>query len=450
MEYIAIEENKRGSTVGGGRVTSFYPCGEPQDVSQLDSYCPFLPCHYFDYIAGTSTGGLISIMLGRFRMTVDDCIDEYKHLAGDVFGHPRYLHYMNSFIPRCKYSTENFEAVIKEVIVRRVEDGVKHNPQNVRFETEPGLCRVFVIASKTESDGTVDEHRFFRSYDINTRRRPRSELASFAAKSQAKHSGSPGDVCVWHVARATTAAPMYFKPLELTTGGNERRATTDSSNHRPSALRSNNTAKQSSQVEQLEDGGFGAANNPSKEVFDEVKRHLPSNMEVGTFVSIGTARPMERPTGPKLYHVIRRGIARLSNPEPTHYHMERSRERRQSVPLVLPLQRAGRAREDQNGRLEAEGDCAAKPEMVRRMQKCAKELVAARRARTVANIAKWKRFALGTYFYCGEDNCPDEVQREIEEVKFRAHLEKEHGIIGAEVEAALRRSEGQWVYRRGC
>ncbi|KAI1477214.1 FabD/lysophospholipase-like protein [Daldinia eschscholtzii] len=404
-------------------------------------------------------------MLGRLRMTVDDCIDEYKHLAGDVFGHPRYLHYMNSFIPRCKYSTENFEAVIKEVIVRRVEDGVKHNPQNVRFETEPGLCRVFVIASKTESDGTVDEHRFFRSYDINTRRRPRSELASFAAKSQAKHSGSPGDVCVWHVARATTAAPMYFKPLELTTGGNERRATTDSSNHRASALRSNNAAKQSSQVEQLEDGGFGAANNPSKEVFDEVKRHLPSNMEVGTFVSIGTARPMERPTGPKLYHVIRRGIARLSNPEPTHYHMEREVGKednpclsyfRFNEPGGLEKIRMDDWKPRATGQdtiREMEivfNSSAAKPEMVRRMQKCAKELVAARRARTVANIAKWKRFALGTYFYCGEDNCPDEVQREIEEVKFRAHLEKEHGIIGAEVEAALRRSEGQWVYRRGC
>ncbi|KAG4220490.1 hypothetical protein PC116_g31031 [Phytophthora cactorum] len=109
-----------------------------------------------------------------------------------------------------------------------------------------------------------------------------------------------------------TAAPMYFKPLELTTGGNERRATTSSSNRRASALRSNNTAKKSSQIEQLEDGG------------------------------------------------------------------------------------------------------------------------------------------LGTYFYCVDDNCPGEVQREIEEVKFGAHLKNEHGIIGAEVEAALRRSKGPWVYRRGC
>ena len=32
-----------------------------------------LPCDYFDLICGTSTGGLIALMLGRLRMV-------YKHL----------------------------------------------------------------------------------------------------------------------------------------------------------------------------------------------------------------------------------------------------------------------------------------------------------------------------------------------------------------------------------
>lgn len=44
------------------------------------------PCDYFDMIGGTSTGGLIAIMLGRLGMTVDECIDSYLHLSKEIFG----------------------------------------------------------------------------------------------------------------------------------------------------------------------------------------------------------------------------------------------------------------------------------------------------------------------------------------------------------------------------
>jgi hypothetical protein len=33
-----------------------------------------LPCHYFDYICGTSTGGLLAIMLGLLRLSVETCL----------------------------------------------------------------------------------------------------------------------------------------------------------------------------------------------------------------------------------------------------------------------------------------------------------------------------------------------------------------------------------------
>src|SRR5687767_3226293 len=47
------------------------------------------PCDYFDMIGGTSTGGLIAIMLGRLGMTVDECIDAYLHLSKEIFGRRR-------------------------------------------------------------------------------------------------------------------------------------------------------------------------------------------------------------------------------------------------------------------------------------------------------------------------------------------------------------------------
>ncbi|KAI4143922.1 MAG: hypothetical protein LQ340_006839 [Diploschistes diacapsis] len=58
----------------------------------------YLPCHYFDYIGGTSTGGLIAVMLSRLRMSVDQCIGVYKDLGKQVFGRrARSRSWWNSF-----------------------------------------------------------------------------------------------------------------------------------------------------------------------------------------------------------------------------------------------------------------------------------------------------------------------------------------------------------------
>ncbi|EXL47748.1 hypothetical protein FOCG_11897 [Fusarium oxysporum f. sp. radicis-lycopersici 26381] len=43
------------------------------------------PCNYFDIIGGTSTGGLIAIMLGRLQMTVNKYITTYLSLSNKVF-----------------------------------------------------------------------------------------------------------------------------------------------------------------------------------------------------------------------------------------------------------------------------------------------------------------------------------------------------------------------------
>ena len=44
-----------------------------------------LPCDVFDLIAGTSTGGLIAIMLGRLHMSIDECIAKYEIVGKSVF-----------------------------------------------------------------------------------------------------------------------------------------------------------------------------------------------------------------------------------------------------------------------------------------------------------------------------------------------------------------------------
>lgn len=56
-----------------------------QIMESIDPLDPPKPCDYFDMICGTSTGGLIAIMLGRMRLTVDECIDAYMELSSAVF-----------------------------------------------------------------------------------------------------------------------------------------------------------------------------------------------------------------------------------------------------------------------------------------------------------------------------------------------------------------------------
>jgi hypothetical protein len=43
------------------------------------------PCEYFDLIAGTGTGGLIAIMLGRLRLDLETCKDVYVRMTKRVF-----------------------------------------------------------------------------------------------------------------------------------------------------------------------------------------------------------------------------------------------------------------------------------------------------------------------------------------------------------------------------
>ena len=44
------------------------------------------PCHFFDYIASTSTGGLISITLGQLSMTVNEYLKSLRDTVNKASG----------------------------------------------------------------------------------------------------------------------------------------------------------------------------------------------------------------------------------------------------------------------------------------------------------------------------------------------------------------------------
>ena len=98
-----------------------------KDIGQQVDATDVKPCEYFDLIGGTSTGGLIAIMLGTLGMvssnfrtmlkmqTVDECIDAYLDLSKEVFKVDQVL---AGHIPvgddRCRFDYNILEALSKK------------------------------------------------------------------------------------------------------------------------------------------------------------------------------------------------------------------------------------------------------------------------------------------------------------------------------------------------
>lgn len=79
------------------------------------------PCDVFDMICGTSTGGLIAIMLGRLGMSTDTCIAEYKKSGKIIFGKGTSGGKTGKLIASVRekswYSIKNLEEAVKSTVL---------------------------------------------------------------------------------------------------------------------------------------------------------------------------------------------------------------------------------------------------------------------------------------------------------------------------------------------
>ncbi|RDL30230.1 uncharacterized protein BP5553_10508 [Venustampulla echinocandica] len=197
---------------------------------------PAKPCEVFDLIGGTSTGGLIAIMLGRLEMDVDECIAAYSDLAEAVF------HQKKSRLPfnlkgkvQAKFDSAKLEKAVRETIKNKSISGTELFDNG----TERG-CRTFVCTIDQDTKSIVR----LRSYTLP------------------EESSIPATIC--QAALATSAATTFFEPVRI---GNRIFA----------------------------DGGLGA-NNPVDEVECEAMNIWCSESAdlkplVKCFLSIGTGNP---------------------------------------------------------------------------------------------------------------------------------------------------------------
>ncbi|KAM0229457.1 hypothetical protein ACHAPO_010001 [Fusarium lateritium] len=147
------------------------------------------------------TGGIIALGLGVKRWTVADCKDHFKSLCKQAFS-PRLVKQLSVVSMRSQYKTKPLEKGLKSAFNQHsyLYGGPKpDHSTSIRVAVTATLAtenRPAVLANyNTESDHESMPYKFVRPQD------PAWELKT------------------WEAARATAAAPPYFKPyLQITTG----------------------------------------------------------------------------------------------------------------------------------------------------------------------------------------------------------------------------------------
>ncbi|KAI0894839.1 acyl transferase/acyl hydrolase/lysophospholipase [Annulohypoxylon nitens] len=278
------------------------------------------PCDYFHLMAGTSTGGLIAILLSRFRMTTQEAIDVYYEFSCRIFSRKNEQIWWGRLLGLHEFGPKALEEIIKELIDSRKSG-------ELMLDAEPShRSKAFVCSQKAYDQGIPVR---FRTYtpptsmrDVSSRitsqtsSHPASTSSSSSSDSMNKShaiimprngdmaptsSNSDDfwnnctDIKIYEAARATTAAPLYLSPIEITRG---------------------------SMTETFIDGAMGC-NNPADELVDEATALYGADRAIGCLVSLGTGSmgPLTtgKRTGPRRLVDLIKNVKRLvTSPERVH------------------------------------------------------------------------------------------------------------------------------------
>lgn len=201
----------------------------------------FRLCDYFDLIAGTSTGAIIAAALAK-GWAVEEIRKKYLELGERVFQKSL----LRNGLLRAKYDDDKLIAELKDVYGARTTLGSK--------ELRTGLL-VMTKRLDTGSPWPVSNN-------------PRGKY--FATRPGGTIGN--GDYPLWQVVRASTAAPAYFDPQNITI--------VDKAGHEPV-------------VGEFVDGGASPFNNPSLQALmyatlDGYRIGWPTGADKLLLVSVGT------------------------------------------------------------------------------------------------------------------------------------------------------------------
>ncbi|CAG8919613.1 unnamed protein product [Penicillium salamii] len=218
---------------------------------------PVKPCDVFDLIGGTSTGGLIAIMLGRLEMNVDECLMAYTELMESIFSQKINnvpVDWSGNIISQ--YDSKRLKSAIEMVITR-----AGFSPTDLMNDEKLRPTKVFVCTTSKDTSQTV-------------------RLRSYSVSNEDTLSAT---IC--EAALATSAATKFFDPVSI--------------------------GKQ-----QFVDGAFGA-NNPVEEVEEEAAdiwctKSRDLKPLVKCFLSVGTGSPDRVPINDNIVKFLSKTLVKMA------------------------------------------------------------------------------------------------------------------------------------------
>ena len=180
------------------------------------------PYHVFQLVAGTSTGRLIALMLGKMVMTVDECNTQYEALSKVIFGRKHLRGRMTHGLAPTKYSGKRLQKCIQDLLRERQLD------EDLSMRHEADWIAWYVLAMLRSFQPHVpalnsQDEAHFANMSIISAVVCREHCSS---SQYSKLLPKPVLICslpcnntltctVCQAARATSAAPTFFPVMRL-------------------------------------------------------------------------------------------------------------------------------------------------------------------------------------------------------------------------------------------
>ncbi|KAI1329800.1 hypothetical protein F5Y16DRAFT_365323 [Xylariaceae sp. FL0255] len=222
LKNTAVRRTIRGSAIlcfdGGGiksltsllvlkRLMEYINLEAAEKQLQKTPGIPLKPCEIFDYVYGSSSGGLIAIMLGRLEMSIDECIKTWRQSTTTILSQHRRSWFGLPAVFPPRYKSE-----VLARIVNKVTDEFDPTDEDDRWRRNTygnpqSQCKTGVLAT----DLSTGLPYIFRTFRCDISRQDQRN-----GRIRMPLNPGPSDLArIEEVARATSAAPAFFAPMNI-------------------------------------------------------------------------------------------------------------------------------------------------------------------------------------------------------------------------------------------